>query len=99
MTDDKKPGAKIIAKRRIHDGYYKVDEIDIEMDRHDGGKQTITRNVMNVGHAVGVLGYDPVRDEVVLVNELRTGPLLNGDEPFAEALPARGIDKGEDALK
>ena len=40
---------------------------------------TVRQLVMERGHAVGVLGYDASRDEVVLANELRPGMLAAGE--------------------
>ena len=98
MTENKKPEAKIISKERLYDDFFKLDKYKIEMDKHDGGKQTLERVVFIRGDAVGILGYDPVRDEVLMTNEMRPGPLVNGEYPFYDALPAGMIDKGEDLL-
>jgi ADP-ribose pyrophosphatase len=94
-----KPKAKIISKKRVYDGFFKLDECEIEMDKHGGGKQTIKRLVLERGHAVAIMGYDPVRDKVLLTNEMRPGPLAAGDYPFYDSLPAGGIGKGESVLK
>lgn len=95
----KKPKAKIVSQKRVYDGFFKLEECEIEMDKHDGGKQTITRVVLERGHAVAIMGYDPVKDKVLLTSEMRPGPLLAGDDPFYDSLPAGGIGKGETALK
>lgn len=97
MTD-KKPQAKIIDRNRVYDGFFKMDELTIQMEKHEGGEQTLKRLVFERGHAVAILGYDPERDEVLLINEMRPGMLAAGDYPFSDALPAGMIDKGEDAL-
>lgn len=99
MKEDQKPQAKIIHKKRVYDGRFKLDEYTIEMDKHDGGgKQTVNRLIFERGHAVGVLGYDPHRDEVLLINEMRPGMLAAGDYPFYDATPAGMIDEGETAI-
>ena len=98
MSDEKKPQAKIIESKRVYDGFFKMDELTIEMDRHEGGTMTLKRLNFERGHAVAMLGYDPVRDEVLLVNEMRPGMLAAGTYPFVDALPAGMIDKGEDAI-
>ncbi len=99
MSEDKKPDAKIVSKKRVFDGFFKMDEYTIEMDKHDGGKQTLQRLIFERGHAVAILGYDPKRDEVLLVNEMRPALLANGEYPFSDMLPAGMIDKGETALE
>lgn len=94
----KKPEARIVNKERVFDGFFKMDELTIEHDTHDGGSMTVKRLIFERGHAVAILGYDPARDQVLLVNEMRPGLLAAGDYPFNDSLPAGMIDKGEDEL-
>jgi ADP-ribose pyrophosphatase len=42
-----------------------------------------------------VLAYDPVRDEIVLINEFRPGSLIAGDRAFTDGLVAGAIDGDE----
>lgn len=70
----------------------------IEAHRHAGGTYTVTRLVMERGHAVAVLAYDPARDEVVLVNEIRPGQIADGVHAFSDALVAGVIGRDEDPL-
>jgi ADP-ribose pyrophosphatase len=79
-------------------GFLTINRYEIEKDLHEGGKQDITWLVMERGHAVGILAYDPGRDEVVLVNEMRPGILAAGDYPYTDTLPAGGIARGETAI-
>jgi len=79
-------------------GFLSINEYELEADRHAGGTQRVTRLVMERGHAVGVLAYDPARDEVVLVNEIRPGQIADGVHPFSDALVAGVIGPGEDPL-
>lgn len=94
----KRPEARIIGKERVFDGFFKMDELTIEHDTHDGGSMTVKRLIFERGHAVAILGYDPARDQVLLVNEMRPGLLAAGDYPFNDSLPAGMIDKGEDEI-
>ncbi len=95
---DEKPKARVTDVKRVFNGFFKVDEYDVEVDNHDGGTRNLKRLVFERGHAVAILGYDPARDEVLLINEMRIGMLAAGDDPFADALPAGMIDKGETAI-
>jgi ADP-ribose pyrophosphatase len=54
---------------------------------------------MERGHAVAVLGHDPKRDEVVLVNEFRPGVLIAGEYPYRDNLVAGAIEKNETAVE
>lgn len=102
MSDPTKDGKKLEARvksvRSEFNGFLKINRYEIEADRHEGGKETYERLVMERGHAVAILAYDPKRDEVVLVNEMRPGILAAGEYPYTDTLPAGGIAKGETAI-
>src|SRR5690606_8503337 len=78
----------------LYAGFFDVNRYELEVERHDGGIDTLIRDVMERGDSVAVLGYDPSRDEVVLVNEFRPGLLAAGDYPFTDSLAAGAIEKG-----
>lgn len=103
MTDparkERKLNAHVTSVKNEFNGFLRINRYEIEADLHEGGKQTISRLVMERGHAVAILGYDPVRDEVVLGNEMRPGMLAAGDYPYSDNLPAGGIPKGETAVQ
>lgn len=90
--------ATIRSKTVIADGFLKVNRYEFETEKHAGGMQVVAREVMERGHAVGVLGYDPVRDVVVLVNEFRPGCLVAGDDPYTDNVAAGGIAANESAI-
>ncbi|MDI1227216.1 MAG: NUDIX domain-containing protein [bacterium] len=95
MTEPKKPQAKITDRKSLYSGFFKLEELTIDMDKHDGTSETVKRIHFERGHAVGILAYDAQRDEVLMVNEMRPGMLAAGDYPFNDSLPAGMIDKGE----
>ena len=84
---------------RLSTGFLTVNRYELEIEKHAGGTQTRTWEVMERGNSVGVLGYDPARDVVVLVNEMRPGALVAGDYPFTDNLVAGGMTEGESALE
>jgi ADP-ribose pyrophosphatase len=90
--------ARILNRTRLTDGFLKVDRCEFETSMHRGGTQRVTREIMHRGHAVGVLAYDPQRDEVVLINEFRPGCLIAGDPPFTDNLVAGAIDDAESPI-
>ena len=57
----------------------------------------IVREVMERGHAVGVLPYDPVREEVVLIEQFRIGALAAGRPAWLIEIVAGIIEPGETA--
>lgn len=98
MTSPKEPKklqARIVSKEVAYKGFLSLYNVTIEKERHEGGLESFNWLVMERGHAVAVLAYDPARDEVLLVNEMRPGMLLAGDYPYADNLIAGGIAAGE----
>lgn len=91
----RKPQASIERVTPLYSGFLKVNRYELDIEKHDGGRQRLTWEVMERGDAVAVLGYDPARGEVVLVNEIRPGAVAAGDEPFLDNLVAGGIGRGE----
>lgn len=90
--------ASIRHRTPLHEGFLKVYRYVFDVERHRGGSIELAWELMERGHAVAVLGHDPKRDEVVLVNEFRPGSLVAGDYPFRDGLVAGAIDEGESAI-
>ncbi len=82
----------------LHEGFLRVYRYVFEVEKHDGGTDLLTREVMERGDAVGVLGYDEKRDEVVLGNEFRPGVQVVGEYPYRDNLVAGAIDGEESAI-
>ena len=92
--------ARIVSSTPEYQGFLNVYKVTIEKERHEDGRmESFNWLVMDRGHAVAVLGYDPKLDAVVLVNEMRPGMLWAGDYPYTDNLIAGGIGKGEDAVE
>lgn len=79
-------------------GFLTLNRYEFEVERHQGGTRILTWDVMERGHAVAVLGFDPVRDEVVLISEFRPGALVAGDDAYFETLVAGAIDSNESPI-
>jgi len=72
---------------------------DFDVEQYGGGIRRTTWEIMERGNAVAVLGHDPGRDEVVLVNEFRPGVMVAGDYPYRDNLVAGNIESNETALE
>ncbi|MDJ0945919.1 MAG: NUDIX domain-containing protein [Kiloniellales bacterium] len=89
---------RVLACETVYQGYFRVDRYRLRHRRHDGGwTQELTREVFERGHAVGVLPYDPDRDEVVLIEQFRVGAHAAGWAPWQLEVVAGIIDEGETA--
>lgn len=64
----------VIDKKVLYEGFFKLTKVELQHDLFAGGQSPVlTRELLDRGHAVAVLPYDPVRDEVVLVEQFRVG--------------------------
>ena len=89
---------KTVERRTVYDGYFRIDRYRLRHRLHGGGwSGEMTREVFERGHAVGVLPYDPVRDEVVLLEQFRVGALAAGWAPWQTEIVAGIIEDGETA--
>ncbi len=82
---------------RTYAQYFALDEYDLSHERFDGSMtQTVKRAVFLSPDAALVLPYDPVRDRVLVVEQMRMGPLARGDKTLWQLEPIAGrLDPGE----
>jgi ADP-ribose pyrophosphatase len=77
-------------------GYFRIDRYRLRHRRHDGGwTGEIRREVFERGHAAAVVPYDPVRDEVVLIEQFRIGALAAGKAAWQVEIVAGIVEPGE----
>ncbi len=90
---------EIVKKTRGYTGYFAVDEVSLRHQHFDGSTSPLLeRSYFIAGDAALVLPYDPVRDRVLLVEQMRMGPLGRGDTEIWHLEPIAGrIDPGETA--
>jgi len=82
---------------RAYVNYFGLDEIDIRFRRNDGTmSDCLNRGALVTGQVTIVLPYDPVRDQVLLVEQFRVPVYMIGDPaPWMLEAVAGMIDPGE----
>ncbi len=101
MTDDTSnmpPNERTaVVKRltRVYDGFLKIDEALVSHPRHDGGRQTVTRQCMERGDSVAVLIVDTSAHKVWLTEQFRYPTLAKGPG-WIEEVPAGMLKDEED---
>ena len=81
---------------RNYDGHFKVDQLTIQHELFSGGMSAkLIREQVSRQNAVAVLPYDPIRDEVVLVEQFRVGAVGNDDNPWLVEIIAGLVEDGE----
>ena len=82
---------------RAYTNYFALTEYHLAHERFDGTMtDVLERAVFVATDAALVLPYDPVRDRVMLVEQLRMGPVARGDRAQWQLEPIAGrVDPGE----
>jgi len=89
---------EIITKEIIYQGFFRVEKYRLKHTLFGGGWSTeITRELFMRGSCVAVLLYDPHADKVVLIEQFRTGAILNPDKAWLVEIVAGAIEEGETA--
>ena len=89
---------EILEKSTPFQGYFRIDRYTLRFRRFEGGwSPEVTREIFERGHAIGLVLYDPIRDEVGLIEQFRPGALAAGWDPWLIELPAGIIDEGQTA--
>jgi len=79
-----------------YSGFFRLDRYRLRHRLHAGGwSDWVEREVFERGHAVAVLPYDPVADQVVLVEQFRAGAMAAGDPPWMIEVVAGMIEPDE----
>ncbi len=92
------PGdVEITSMSRAYTSFIAVQEIDFRHRRFDGGwSGTAHRAVVAWGDVVTVLPYDPKADTLLVIEQVRAGPLARGDSnPWCIEVVAGLIDSAE----
>ncbi|MFT6125122.1 MAG: ADP-ribose pyrophosphatase [Shewanella sp.] len=95
-TFDAESGFSLISKKVLYKGFFQLDEYTFKHKLFKGGwSGEITREVFERGNAVVVLPYDPVRDEIVLIEQIRVPALVTTKSIWLLELVAGMIEPGE----
>jgi ADP-ribose pyrophosphatase len=79
-----------------HDGFLRLETRVVEHALFGGGRSAeVRRELLLRGEAVGVLPYDPVRDEVLLIEQFRIGVSRSEHSPWMREIVAGIVEPGE----
>ncbi len=90
----------VLARKPLHAGYLRVDELILRHRLFAGGdSEPFRRELIVRPRGVGVLLYDPGHREAVLVRQFRVGMIDEPRSPWMLELVAGMVDEGEDPLR
>lgn len=99
MADMKaKQEVEIIEKTICYEGFFRIERYRLRHRLFSGDwSRPMTRELFERGHAAAVLPYDPVRDEVVLIEQFRIGAMHTLNGPWLLEIVAGIIEANEAA--
>ncbi|EHZ2551417.1 ADP-ribose diphosphatase [Vibrio vulnificus] len=88
---------EVLSKEPLFQGFFKMIKYRFRHKLFSGGwSNVIEREMFERGHAAAMLPYDPIRDEVVLIEQIRVGALEH-QHPWQLEIVAGMIDRDESA--
>lgn len=90
---------EVLAHRCVYQGFFQMQQYRLRHRLFAGGwSEVMSRELFERGHAVVVMPYDPLRDEVVLLEQFRIGAMHTPGGPWLLEFVAGMFKEGEDAL-
>ncbi|MDE5178527.1 ADP-ribose diphosphatase [Vibrio fluvialis] len=103
QQSDQPPGVftpedvEIVSTETLFQGFFRMVKYRFKHRLFQGGwSQTIEREMFERGHAAALLPYDPQRDQVVMIEQIRVGALEHVN-PWQLEIVAGIIDRAESA--
>ncbi|AJB83389.1 TPA: ADP-ribose diphosphatase [Enterobacter hormaechei] len=91
-----KNDVEIIARETLYSGFFSMELYRFRHRLFNGEMSgEIKREIFERGHAAVLLPYDPVRDEVVLVEQVRIAAYDTSETPWLLEMVAGMIEEGE----
>lgn len=89
---------EILERTTCFQGFFRMERYRLRHRLFSGGwSPVLLRELFERGHAAAVLPYDPVLDQVVLIEQFRVGALSAPGGPWLLEIVAGVIDHGETA--
>jgi ADP-ribose pyrophosphatase len=87
---------KILEKISCYEGFFKLVCYRLKHTLFDGGwSGELLREVLERGHAAAVLPYDPVREQVVMIEQFRPGAIGHSHGAWLWEIVAGILEQGE----
>lgn len=90
---------EIIERKRVYQGYFAIDRYRLRFRLYNGGwSNVIDREIFERGQSVTLLPYDPILDQVVLIEQFRPGAINainNKQSPWLIEIVAGVVEDNE----
>jgi len=96
MRQFTKDDVTLLKKESLYEGFFKLNRYIFTHKLFAGGEsKTVSREVFERGHAAAVLLYDPEREEIVFLEQVRYPAIETNDQPWLIEVVAGIIEDGE----
>jgi ADP-ribose pyrophosphatase len=93
-----KNDVEIIARETLYSGFFSLELYRFRHRLFNGEMSgEVKREIFERGHAAVLLPFDPVRDEVVLVEQIRIAAFDTSESPWLLEMVAGMVEEGETA--
>lgn len=87
---------EILKKEKLFSRFFNVSLVTFKHKLFAGGwSDPVQREIFERGDAVVVLPYDPIRDEIVLIEQVRIGAILNASHPWTFELVGGMVEENQ----
>lgn len=87
---------EILEREVLYQGVFRMVKYTVRYRLYNGDwSNTIMREVMERNSSAAVLPYDPVLDQVILIEQFRTGSISNPQSPWLIEIVAGSFNEGE----
>jgi ADP-ribose pyrophosphatase len=87
---------KIINKKNLYSGFFSLNKYEFTHKKHNGEwTSNVYREIFSGAHVSTLLPYDPIKKEIILIQQFRAGVLSRYDEDYLLEIVAGIIDVGE----
>ena len=87
---------KVLDKRNLYNGFFKMNEVTIKYKKFNGNwTNEIKRELFGGAQVSAVLPYDPVKKEIILLQQFRPGTIGKNFNNYLYEIVAGFIDSGE----
>ncbi len=91
---------KIINKKNLYKGFFSLNEVSIKYKKYDGKwSKVVKRELFGGAQVSAVLPYDPLRKEIILIQQFRPGTISKNYDNYLNEIVAGIIDEGESPEK
>ena len=87
---------EIINKKNLYSGFFKLKKLEFVHQKHDGSwTNLVNREIFSGAHVSTLLPYDPIKKEILLIQQFRAGVISRYDDSYLYEIVAGIIGKNE----